>query len=179
MDRVLALIAAAVLSSAIALPAVAEARSARPDCDAAAREVRGQIEAACPCANADNRGEHTRCVTKKIRELSECQPGETGNRQCGPIPRRCLGAVRRISSRSACGNPDVITCCVPRQQDCVGDKTSGDGNAEGTCGRTSKKCDGLADCKIPRCQLAPNAKRCEAMGGTLGAGKDCSSACPS
>ena len=93
------------------------------------------------------------------------------------MPRRCLGAIRRVASHSTCGAEELITCCVPHQQDCRRDPHPGDGKAEGTCGRTNKPCDKVEDCMVRRCQPAVSADSCRAKGGTLGNGKDCSTAC--
>lgn len=173
MMRHLAVLAA-LLISAQALPAQA---GPRPNCDEARSAVQAQIDAACPCASASDRASYMRCVSAKIRELSACHKGANGEQVCGPLPKLCMGAARRVVARSTCGQPDAVTCCVPRQHDCVGDSKPGDGVKEGTCSRSKQPCDTLADCKIPACRQTSTTERCTAAGGTVGKSKDCSTAC--
>jgi hypothetical protein len=116
-------------------------------------------------------------VARKLKELSACSSGTDGVRSCGPVPRACVGRIRKVASRSACGKRDAVTCCVPRQHDCVGDSTVGDGRQDGTCSGSRKPCDQVADCKLPKCQLMPDTDRCPAFGGTPGKTKDCATAC--
>lgn len=172
-SAVLGVIAAIGLAALGAAPAGA----ARPDCDAARQTVQREIEAACPCDTAKNHAEYVRCVTKKLRTLSECTTSADGTRTCGPLPRACFGSIRKLASRSACGDDAGVTCCVPRPRDCVGDAHPGDGKAEGLCSGTTHPCDRIADCSVPKCSVAPNEERCRLRGGTVGRGKDCSTAC--
>lgn len=158
---------------------VASARPGEVDCTAAVSEAQSSIAAACPCDGASNHGEHVRCVTKKLRELSACTADASGKRSCGSVPRACVPKLRRLASRSACGKPaDAVTCCVAKQRDCEGDSTPGDGVKEGTCTGTKRKCDSVTECMVPRCEVAASAERCTAIGGTLGTGRDCATACP-
>ena len=165
--------------AALGLPAAnADARSAGPDCEAAQAAVKADIDAACPCGGPGNHGEYVRCVTKKLRELSACTADDSGQRSCGPVPRQCAGKIRRLASRSACGkSADTVTCCVPKQRDCEGDATPGDGKKDGTCTGTKRKCDRVTECMVPKCELAASAERCGVIGGSVGSGRDCSSAC--
>jgi len=149
----------------------------RADCAKVRGEVHSQIEAACPCDGDVPHAEYVRCVTKKLHELSACQPGPDGKPACGPVPHMCVGQIRRTASRSACGKSDNVTCCIPKQHDCAGDPSPGDGNPLGMCSGTNHPCDKVADCLIAKCHLAPNAERCQLAGGTPGKGKDCSTAC--
>jgi hypothetical protein len=151
--------------------------NSRKQCDDARTAVQAQIDAACPCTKAENRGGYVRCVNDKLRELSACHKGADGSESCGPLPRSCGVEFRRTASRSTCGQPDAVTCCIPRQHDCVKDPTPGDGKKEGTCSRSGRPCDTLSDCRIPSCRQAASAERCTAVGGTVGNGKDCSTAC--
>ena len=153
------------------------ASAQRADCDSVAESVRAQIASACPCDAASARGGHVRCVTKKLHELSECKKGDGATKDCGPVPRQCLGRIRRIASASTCGQPELITCCIPRQENCRNDPHPGDGKAEGTCGSGKKPCDKLEDCVVPRCQRAASPDRCVSVGGTVGKGADCATAC--
>jgi hypothetical protein len=171
------LLAGAAASIVLWAGAFGVATAQREDCDAVAQSVRAQLASACPCDAADAHGGHVRCVTKKLRELSECKKNATGMKDCGPVPRQCLGKIRRVASSSTCGQPQLITCCIPRQEDCRNDPHLGDGKAEGTCGRTKKPCDKLDDCVVPRCQAAASPDRCVAVGGTVGKGGDCNTAC--
>ncbi len=167
-------IVAAILISSVGSSAHALQRQ---HCDHVQRTVQPQLDAACPCATAENRAAHARCVGDKLRELSACHRGSDGSQQCGPVPRICVFAFRRAANRSSCGEPDTVTCCLPRQHDCQNDPTPGDGKQEGTCSRSHKPCDTLRDCRIPVCRLATNAEHCTQAGGTVGTGKDCSNAC--
>ena len=168
-----ALAVLALLSSGSGTAGSAE----RADCAKAYAAVSSQIDTACPCDADVPHAQYVRCVTKKLRELSACERGPDGQQICGPLPRTCVGQRRRTVSRSACGKSDVVTCCIPKQHDCTNDPTPGDGNPQGTCSGTDRLCDKVTDCLIAKCQLAPNAERCQLAGGTVGTGKDCSTAC--
>lgn len=169
----------AVALFALALvPTAAFAKPANRDCTTAAQGAQAAIDAACPCDTAADHDQHVRCVAKKLRELSSCKPGPDGKRVCGPLPRICAARLRQTAMRSACGKPaETVACCVPRQKDCVGDQHPGDGQQDGTCAGTTRKCDRVTDCVVPKCQLAPNAERCKTFGGTVGTGRDCATAC--
>ena len=168
-----ALAALALVSSAAGTAGAIE----RADCAKARSAVRSQIDAACACDSDMPHAGYVRCVTTKLHELSACQRGQDGMETCGPVPRMCVGQIRRLASRSACGKSDVVTCCTPKQYDCTGDPAPGNGNPQGMCSGTTRPCDKITDCLIAKCQLAPNAERCQLAGGTLGKGKDCSTAC--
>ena len=156
----------------------ADARANGPDCEAAQAAAQSEIAAACPCGGPGTHADYVRCVTKKLRELSACTAGEDGKRSCGPVPRQCAGKIRRVASRSACGkSAETVTCCVPKQRDCEGDATPGDGQQDGTCTGTKRKCDRVTDCLVPKCELAATAERCGLIGGTVGNGRDCATAC--
>jgi hypothetical protein len=150
----------------------------RVDCDQVRRTVQSQIDATCSCESAATHAEYVRCVANKLRQLSECHKGDDGKLACGPVPRACVGRVRRVASRSACGSNEV-TCCIPKQLDCMNDPSPGDGTAKGTCAGTNRSCDKASDCRISRCVSAINAERCQLAGGTVGNGKDCTTACTS
>jgi hypothetical protein len=171
--RHLAIVAAILIGSVGTAAQAAD----RQRCDDVRRTVQPQLDAACPCASAKNRAAYSRCIADKLRELSACHKDSEGTQTCGPVPRICLFSFRRTASRSSCGEPDAVTCCVPRQHDCLNDPTPGDGKQEGTCSRSHKPCDTLRDCRIPTCRLATSADRCKHAGGTVGSGKDCSTAC--
>jgi hypothetical protein len=173
MMRHLAIVATLVV---LVLDGTAHAGS-RPNCEEARSAVQTQIDTACPCGTATDRGTYVRCVNNKLRELSACHKGDGGAEVCGPLPRICMGTARRVAGRSTCGQPAAVTCCIPRQHDCVGDPKPGDGTKEGTCSRSKQKCDTLADCKIPACRQTSTVERCTLVGGTVGNGKDCSTAC--
>lgn len=151
--------------------------AARHRCGDGQAAVQAQIDAACPCAAAASRNAYLRCVNDKLRELSGCHKAADGAPVCRPVPRPCASAVRRAASVSACGEKAAVTCCISRQHDCVNDRKLADGKKAGTCRGTDRPCDGMADCKIPRCRPASSAERCTQIGGTLGAGQDCNTAC--
>jgi hypothetical protein len=152
------------------------ASSERVECERVRQNVKAQLDSACSCEGATAHAEYVRCVTKKLRELSACQTGEDGKPICGPVPRTCVGNIRRVATRSTCGSNEV-TCCIAKQHACVSDPSPGDGNAEGVCAGTPHSCDKGTDCQIPKCVSATNAENCRHAGGTLGTGKDCSTAC--
>ena len=158
---------------------IASAASAReqPRCTDVRGTVQPQIDAACPCATAASHAAHVKCVTDKLRALSACHKGADGKQVCGVVPRACVGMLRRTALRSGCGDPTSVSCCVPKQHDCSNDPAPGDGKKEGTCSGAKRPCDTLQDCRIPACRQARDADRCKAIGGTLGSGKDCSTAC--
>jgi hypothetical protein len=177
MTKTLALVTTA-LALALFAPAAQAARPDAPDCEAARKAVQAEIDAACPCDGPSAQGNYTHCVTKKLRELSACEAEAKGKRSCGPVPRQCAAEIRRTAAHSACGrHPEMVTCCVPKQRDCAGDPSPGDGNKEGKCSGTSIACDRITECLLPKCQLAANAERCDLIGGTVGHGRDCTTAC--
>jgi hypothetical protein len=176
--RTLGFVAATLVAFGLLGPGSALAKGEQPDCDAAAQAVKAELDAACPCDAAGGHAEHVRCVTKKLRDLTACAPSAQGKKACGTVPRVCAAKIRRVAARSACGKPaGMVTCCVPKQRDCAGDATPGDGTKSGTCTGTDRACDVVADCMIPRCELAATAERCTLIGGTVGRGRDCASAC--
>jgi len=177
MTKTLGIIAAIALALTMLTPGAARARATETDCDAALQAAKADLDATCPCDGADHSA-HVRCVTKKLRELSACTAGTDGKRSCGSVPRTCVPKIRRLASRSACGKPaEMVTCCVGRQRDCAGDSTPGDGKKDGTCTGTKRKCDSVTECVVPKCELAASAERCGVLGGTVGKGRDCSTAC--
>lgn len=178
MTKTLGSFAATLVALTLMAPAAAFARANGPDCDAAQKAVQAELDAACPCDGANAHADHVRCVTKKLRDLSACAPAADGKRACGPVPRQCAAKIRRIASRSACGKPAaMVTCCVPKQRDCEGDPTPGDGSKDGTCTGSTRKCDRVAECMVPKCEPAATAERCGLVGGTVGSGRDCATAC--
>ncbi|MEB2285071.1 MAG: hypothetical protein B6D46_10040 [Polyangiaceae bacterium UTPRO1] len=178
MTKILGSVAALALSLAVLTPYPADARPTGVDCTAALGAAKATIDAACPCDTPGNHADHVRCVTQKLRALSACSPDASGKRTCGSVPRACVAKIRRLASRSACGrSAETVTCCIAKQRDCVGDPNPGDGIKAGTCTGSKRKCDRVIDCKVPRCEIAASAERCIAVGGTLGVGRDCSSAC--
>ncbi len=179
MTKTLGLLAVLAVSLIVPTTGPAHARATAAECDAAQKEAKAALDAACPCDGAGNHADHVRCVTRKLRELSACVPDASGKRSCGSIPRACVPKIRRLASRSACGKPaDTVTCCVAKQRDCAGDQHPGDGVKDGICTGTKRKCDRVTDCMIPRCEVAASAERCTAVGGTVGTGRDCATACP-
>lgn len=148
----------------------------RAECEQIRQNVKGQLDSACSCDGAATHGEYVRCVTKKLHELSECRPGEDGKLACGPVPRTCVGNIRRVATRSTCGSNEV-TCCIAKQYACVNDPTPDDGKAEGTCAGTPHPCDKPTDCQLPKCVSATSAENCQRAGGTTGKSKDCTTAC--
>jgi hypothetical protein len=167
-----------VAALAVLIATAAPAKSTSPDCKSAAEALQSEIDAACPCDAAADHDQHVRCVTKKLRELSACVPGSDGQRSCGPLPRVCAARLRQTATRSACGKPaSTVACCIPRQRDCVGDQSPGDGKQDGTCAGTKRQCDRVTECLVAKCQLAGSAERCTALGGTVGSGRDCATAC--
>lgn len=178
MKKTLGSIAAFALSLTVLAAGPAGARSTDVDCDAAQKQAKAALDAACPCDGAGSHADHVRCVTQKLRELSACAPDADGKRSCGPVPRACMAKIRRLASRSACGKAaETVTCCIAKQRDCAGDPSPGDGTKAGTCTGTKRKCDRVTECMVPRCEIAASAERCTAVGGTVGQGRDCSSAC--
>jgi hypothetical protein len=178
MSKTLGLIATIALSLTVFVPTAALARVTAADCDTAEKAVKAEIDAACPCDGAPAHADHVRCVTKKLRELSSCAPGVDRKHSCGSIPRACVAKIRRVASRSACGQPEgTVTCCVGKQRDCTGDNNPGDGVKDGTCQGTKRKCDRVTECVVPKCEIAASAERCAVIGGTVGKGRDCSTAC--
>jgi hypothetical protein len=71
-----------------------------------------------------------------------------------------------------------VTCCLPKQHDCMGDPEPGNGRKQGTCSGTRRRCDTLEDCVLARCQLTTSVDHCNLAGGTVGTGKNCRTACP-
>lgn len=178
MTKTLGTITATVVSLALLAPTTAQARRDGPDCETARTAVQAEIGAACPCDGPDAHANYVRCVTKKLRDLSACAPAADGKRSCGPVPRLCAAKIRRTAVRSACGKPAaMVTCCVPKQRDCAGDSSPGDGKKDGTCTGTTRQCDRVAECMVPKCELAATAERCALIGGAVGAGRDCTTAC--
>lgn len=178
MIKAVEFIVATVVAFVLVAPAAANPRPGGPDCEAVQAAVRAEIDAACPCDGPNAHGGYVRCVTKKLHDLSACEPDAEGKRSCGPVPRLCAAEIRRTAARSACGKPaNLVTCCVPKQRDCAGDSTPGDGKKDGTCAGTSRPCDRVTECMLPKCQLAANAERCGLIGGTVGSGRDCTTAC--
>ncbi len=171
-------IAVAALAVALLAPTPGSARLNADDCEATRQSIQADLDAACPCDGGTLHGEYVRCVTKKLRDLSACEPATDGKRSCGPVSKVCAGKIRRTASRSACGKPaEAVTCCIPKQRDCVGDDAPGDGTKDGTCTGSRRKCDRITDCLVPRCELSPTGDRCRLIGGTPGTGRDCSRAC--
>ena len=168
------------LLAVVASVMIATAATARekPRCGEVRGQVQPQLDAACPCDTAASHAAHVKCVTDKLRALTACHKGADGKQVCdGVVPRACVGILRRTALRSGCGDPKSVTCCVPKQHDCSNDPTPADGKKEGTCAGDKRPCDTLQDCRIPACRQARDADRCKAIGGTLGTGKDCSTAC--
>jgi hypothetical protein len=149
----------------------------RAECERVRQTVKAQIDGACSCEGAATHSEYVQCVTRKLREMSACQTGEDGKLLCGPVPRACVGNIRRVATRSTCGSNEV-TCCIAKQHACVNDPSPGDGNAQGFCAGTPHPCDKVTDCQIPKCVSATSAENCQHAGGTLGTSKDCTTACP-
>lgn len=178
MSKTLGTITATLVALALLAPTTTNARPDRPDCEAARTAVQAEIDAACPCDSPDAHADYVRCVTKKLRDLSACTPAADGKRTCGPVPRLCAAKIRRTASRSACGKPAaMVTCCVPKQRDCAGDASPGDGTKDGTCTGTTRKCDRVTECMVSKCELAATAERCALIGGAVGTGRDCTTAC--
>ncbi len=176
--RTLGFITATLFALCLMAPGAALARGEQPDCEAARKAAQAEIDAACPCDSASGHAEHVRCVTKKLRDLTACTPSAEGTKVGGTVPRRGVAKIRRLAARSACGKPaGMVTCCVPKQRDCAGDTTPGDGQKDGTCTGTTRKCDRVADCMVPKCELAATAERCGLVGGSVGRGRDCATAC--
>jgi hypothetical protein len=175
--RTIGFVAATLVSLCVMSVGPAFARE-QPDCDAASQAARAELDAACPCDAAEGHAEHVRCVTKKLREMTECPGAAEGKKACGSVPRVCAAKIRRLAARSACGKPEgMVTCCVPKQRDCAGDPNPGDGTKAGTCTGTARTCDVVGDCTVPKCELAASAERCGLIGGTVGSGRDCARAC--
>ena len=178
MIKTLEIVATSVVALILMAAAAANARTNGPDCETARTVVQAEIDAACPCDGPGVHADHVRCVTKKLRDLSACTPDASGKRSCGPVPRQCAAQIRRLASRSACGRPaETVTCCVPKQHDCAGDSNPGDGKQDGTCTGTTRKCNSISECMVPKCELAATPERCTLVGGTLGNGRDCRTAC--
>ncbi|MBI3767069.1 MAG: hypothetical protein HY271_01085 [Deltaproteobacteria bacterium] len=167
-----------VVVAGFLIPLAAAAQAAdRPHCEEVQRTLQAQIDAACPCATAQTRAAHVHCVADKLRALSGCHKGADGAQVCGSVPRACAANLRREAARSTCGEPNAVACCLPRQHDCLNDPAPGDGKKEGTCSRSQKPCDTLTDCRIPACRKAATADHCTRVGGTVGSGTDCNTAC--
>jgi hypothetical protein len=168
----------AVIALVLLAPLAAGAADRRSvDCSAVRARVQPEIDAACPCDQATNHASYVRCVSAKLRSFGACKSTDEGPVDCGPVPRACIPTLRRMATRSTCGDTRAVTCCVPRQHDCSRDPSPGDGKAEGTCSDSTRPCDRVTDCLIPRCQVAASPERCVLAGGKLGTTKDCTTAC--
>jgi hypothetical protein len=165
------------LAALLILAAAGPVRADRPDCVAVHDTIQAELEAACPCDGFPSHGKYVQCVTRKLRAMAACETGPDGEKTCGPVPRTCVGKIRRVASRSACGRAGAVTCCIPKQHDCTGDPAPGDGRKEGTCSSGRKRCDKVEDCVAARCQLTTSAEHCTLAGGRLGNGKNCRTAC--
>jgi hypothetical protein len=167
------------IAAVVAVLAAASARAdaAPPQCEEARRNIQSALESACPCDAADDHAYYVRCVARKLRELSACRTAPDGARVCGPVPRECVAKLRKTASGSACGERGAVTCCLPKQRDCVGDRAPGDGTAAGVCSGTTRACDRVTDCVVSTCRLSNTEERCRIAGGTIGNGKDCATAC--
>jgi len=166
------------LSAALALLVMPTAAlAAKRGCGDDRAALQAEIDTACPCASATSRSAYIRCVGDKLRDLSGCRKGPDGAPICRPVSRSCATAVRRAASQSACGDVDTVACCIPHQHDCANDPKLADGKKEGTCSGTKIPCDSMADCVLPRCRQASSAARCTQIGGKVGSGKDCNTAC--
>jgi hypothetical protein len=178
MTKTLGIIAAAIVALSLLIPTAGEARPEAADCEVTRKAVRAEIDAACPCDGPNAHTDYLRCVSKKLRDLSACATGADGMPSCGPVSRLCAAKIRRTAARSACRKPaGMVTCCVPTQRECAGDSTPGDRTKDGTCTGTTRKCDSVTECLVPKCELAATAERCGLIGGTVGLGRDCATAC--
>ena len=124
------------LSLLVALPAPAFAR-----CDPATlpdkpnfEKAREAVAANCDCAGAASHGDYVRCARQQAEAVL--------------LNRGCVGRIKKCASKSICGKPGWITCCVRTK------------NGESKCKRTR------------------SAASCEAKGGTAGACTSCCDACP-
>ena len=168
--------ALAAILAMLVVPAAAAAAPKR-GCGDDRAALQAQVDAACPCESAASRTAYVRCVNDTLRDLSGCHKGADGSPICRPVSRSCASAIRRASSQSACGDAGTVACCIPHQYDCTNDPKLADGKKEGTCSGTKVPCDGMADCVFPRCRQASSAERCRQIGGRVGTGKDCNTAC--
>jgi hypothetical protein len=82
--------------------------SAAAPCDddgvhgAAVVAARDAVLAACPCAEVASRTAYSTCA--RAVTASRVASGE--------LPRACQGRVRSFASRSTCGRPGFVACCV-------------------------------------------------------------------
>lgn len=176
MTRFSLLTSAIAVSLLLAAP-TAPAQAERIDCEAVHDRIAAELASACPCDGFPSHGKYVRCITRTLRTKAECQTATDGSQECGPVPRKCVGKIRRVASRSACGRGGAVTCCLPKQHDCRGDTTPGDGNKQGVCSGSKERCDTLSDCLLQKCQLTTSTDHCKLAGGTLGQGKNCRTAC--
>jgi hypothetical protein len=85
------------------------ARSGQAGCGAdpgdnqAVIDARAAAEATCgPCAAATNHGAYVSCVAGVAKDRADNDL----------LPKNCKGKVKRCASKSTCGKPGFVTCCV-------------------------------------------------------------------
>jgi hypothetical protein len=66
-------------------------------------DARSAAETTCgPCASATNHGTYVSCVAGVAKaRVTALQ-----------LPKTCAGAVKKCASKSTCGKPGFVTCCV-------------------------------------------------------------------
>src|SRR5262249_37443684 len=84
---------AIAVAAALSWPGGAKAQV---DCDAERCAAQAQIDAACPCDQATNHGEHVRCVAAQVKSL---------------VSKECRGKVVRCAAKSTCGKKDGFVAC--------------------------------------------------------------------
>jgi hypothetical protein len=91
---------ARVLTTLLALLAVAEARAACTD-PAAVEAAWTAIDDACPCASAATRGTYVACATQAVKARIAG----------GSLPSSCRRDALRHAKLSVCGRPGAAVCC--------------------------------------------------------------------
>jgi hypothetical protein len=87
--------------------AVAITRCDREDPDGSARAAaRASAEATCAASDlgcdAGTHGTYVRCIGQAAKDLADA----------GGLPQSCKGAVKKCASKSTCGKPGAVTCCI-------------------------------------------------------------------
>ena len=92
---------------AVVLAVVVAAGPAHTACDpgtdpdkADIANARAAVAASCDCAGATSHGAYVRCAAQQAN--------------LALVNKGCAGAVKRCASRSTCGKPGAVTCCVSK-----------------------------------------------------------------
>ena len=108
MTRLPLLTSAIAVALLLAAPA-APARAERVDCEPVHSTIDAELTAACPCDGFESHGRYVRCITRKLRAMAACETGADSTRTCGPVPRSCVGKIRRIAELTGVGEARVAS----------------------------------------------------------------------